>query len=67
MNTKQISLQSQIQHELMTPISCILGCVDCLQMMVVDEEQKCLLDAIAANTQSLMALKANISALMNKE
>lgn len=59
------SLKSQIQHELITPLSCILGLLHCLQETKINHEQADYLHDIQVSVESLLDIENTVGHLVS--
>jgi signal transduction histidine kinase len=68
MKTKSIkpNLTSQIRHELITPLTCILGLLGCLSRTKTSKEQACYLHDIEDSVASLIGIQNKIDQLVEK-
>ena len=60
------NLASQIRHDMVTPLTCILGLLGCLSKSGINQEQENYLHDIEDSVASLLGMQNKIDALMHQ-
>ena len=60
------SLRSQISHELITPLSGLIGLLDCLEATDLTPEQSAYMSGIQLSAQQLLVAQGKVTALLSE-